>query len=385
MKVLHLIYSEQVAGAERYLLNLLPGLKQEGIECELICISPARHKHKFVALCRELKDKGVPTTLREGNRYRFFSVARYVGNYMKRENIIFLHSHLFKSDIIAVMVKKFFNKKSFLLSTKHGYQEKYLSNYPSNNGRAVPNAYYYISRYIARNINEHIAVSSAIANLYFNLKLTPQKIKYIHHGIELSSSGATENPEDLRFGSPQLITVGRIETIKGHRYLLDAMPEVIKKFPGVKWVIIGEGTLKSNLEKKAAEAGMEKQVLFLGFRDDPGIYISHSDIIVLPSLFEPFGLVFIEALALKIPVVAFDVPACNEIITHNESGILVPLANSNALAESICYLLQNPAERERLATNGHKLYREQFSIARMVKETGMWYRGIFGKRQELVI
>ena len=95
--------------------------------------------------------------------------------------------------------------------------------------------------------------------------------------------------------------------------------------------------------------------------------------------------VVVLPVALKIPVVAFDVPACNEIITHNESGILVPLANSNALAESICYLLQNPAERERLATNGHKLYREQFSIARMVKETGMWYRGIFGKRQDVVI
>lgn len=376
MKILHLIYSAQVAGAEKYLLNLLPGLHTEGVECDLICVSPEKHKHKFINFCNELNKKGVKTNLITGNKFRFLSIARYINRYLKNNNITYLHTHLFKSDLLAVMVKKIFNKKVFLISTKHGYQEKYLSNYPVNKKKIIYNAYYLISKYLARNIDEHVTISQAMSDLYFNLKIIPRRIKYIYHGIDVAVPVSTNDSKEFCIARPQLIIVGRVEEIKGHKYLFDAMPAIINKFPAIKLLIIGNGTQKEFLLSKSATLGIENNISFLGFRENPYPYIAHSDIIVLPSLFEPFGLVYIEAFALKIPVIAFDVPASNEIIADNETGLLVPLADSKILAEKIIHLLQNPQERNRIAKNGYAKYKDYYNTNRMVKDTVAWYRSI---------
>ena len=376
MKILHLIFSEQIAGAEKYLLDLLPGLKDEGFDCHLLCVCPPGAQHKFAGYCDELNSKGVKATLITSKVSGFLSVAGKINRYLKENEISYLHSHLFKSDLLAVIVKKLFNKKILLISTKHGYQEKYLSTYPVHKGKIIRNAYYYIAKYLCRNINEQLTVSKVMSDIYFNLKITPQRIKYIYHGINLSSLPVVADTTPYRIGSPQLIIVGRLEEVKGHQYLFEAMPAVTKKYPDVKLLVLGDGVLKQKLIDKVAVAGMEKNILFLGFQQDPYSYMAQSDIIVLPSMFESFGLVYIESFALKVPVIGFDAPACNEIITNNETGILVPMFNSAALAEKIIYLLQDPAERKRLGENGYAKYTGYYNTVRMIRETADWYRSV---------
>jgi glycosyltransferase involved in cell wall biosynthesis len=374
LTIAHLIYSEQVAGAEKYLLDLLPGLKAEGIECRLICVCPAAAKEKFTGFCDELNSKGVPAVLMTGTKSGFLMIAGQISRYLRDNDIHYLHAHLFKSDLLAVLVKKLYYRKIFLLSTKHGYEEKYLSTYPVHKGKRVYNAYYFISKYVVRNINAQFAVSKMMSDMYYNLTLTPRPVKYIHHG-----TGMPVLPEDTaqyRLGSPQLVIVGRIEAVKGHQYLFDAMPAVIKKFPDVILLIIGNGTYKEQLIKRAAALGIEKNILFMGYLQNPYGYISQSDILVQPSLFESFGLVYIESFALKVPVVAFDVPACNEIVINNETGLLAPMFNSSDLAEKIIYLLQNPDERRRIGENGYEAYQQYYNTSRMAKETAEWYKSV---------
>lgn len=374
MKILHLIFSEQIAGAEKYLLDLLPGLKDEGFDCHLLCVCPTEAKHKFAGYCEELKSKGVKATLFTGKVSGFLSVARKINQYLIENNIAHLHSHLFKSDLLAVTVKKLFNKKLFLISTKHGYQEKYLTTYPVHKGKIIRNAYYYIAKYLSHNINEQLTVSKVMSDIYFNLKITPQRMKYIYHGINLSSLPVATDTIQYRIGSPQLIIVGRIEEVKGHQYLFEAMPAVIQKYPDVKLLVLGNGMLKQKLIDMVKAAGMEKNILFFGFQQDPYSYMAQSDIIVLPSMFESFGLVYIESFALKVTVIGFDAPACNEIIVNNETGILVPMFSSDSLAEKIICLLQDPAERKRMAENGYAKYTSYYNTERMIKETADWYR-----------
>lgn len=378
MRIAHLIYSEQVAGAENYLATLLPALKEEGIECHLLCVCPEKARPLFAEFCHELNEKGVATTLLTGAVTGFLSVAKQISRYLKQNNIKHLHAHLLKADLLAVMVKKLFDKSLFLLSTKHGYQEKYLTSFAIHKGKIIHDTYYYVSRYLARNINEHIAISAGMSKLYYDLKLIPQPVRYIHHGVNVSYHAEKGDTTKTRFADQQLIIVGRLEEMKGHRYLFDAMVTVIKTFPAVKLLVLGNGTQQRSLTQQAGRLGLENNILFLGFQSNPYDYISASDIIVLPSLFEPFGLVYIEAFALKVPVVAFDAPACNEIISNNETGLLAPLLNSEALAESIIYLLKNPAERKRLADNGYEKYIGYYNTSRMAKETAAWYRSVIG-------
>ena len=133
---------------------------------------------------------------------------------------------------------------------------------------------------------------------------------------------------------------------------------------------------KEQLIKQAAALGIENNILFLGFQQDPYSYISQSDIMVFPSLLESFGLVIIEAFALKVPVVAFDAPAANEIISNGETGLLLPVFDSSALAEKIIYLLEDPAEGKRIAESGYLKYTSYYNTARMLKETAAWYRSV---------
>lgn len=374
MKILHLIYSEQVAGAEKYLLDLLPGLQDEGIECHLLCITPAKDAYKFTDLCEELNSKGVNAILLNGTIKNFMSLARSVNKYLAENNISYLHAHLFKSDLLSVLVKKFFNRKIILLSTKHGYEEKYCSNYHRYNGRIHYNLYYFISKYLLANIDKQVAVSKAMSDLYYHLKLTPERLQFIHHGISIKALDQTEDDIQYRYADQQLLILGRIEEVKGHTYLFNALPEVIKVFPELKLLVIGNGTQRETLEQQAISSGIEKNVLFLGFRQNPYPFMANSDILVSPSLYESFGLVFIEAFAMQLPVIAFDAPAANEIISNGETGLMVPVYNSNELAQKIIFLLQNPAERKRLANAAFEKYTAYFNTARMVKETAAWYR-----------
>ncbi len=373
MKILHLIYSQQVAGAEKYLLDLLPGLAQKGIDCSLICVIPEADKHKFIDFCNELNGKGVTTAIFTGSTANFLSLARRINHYLKENNIRYLHAHLFKADFLAVLIKKLFNKRLFILSTKHGYQEQYFNQHPVNPGKIDHNIYYFISKFINANINAQVTISKAMSDLYYNLKLTKTKIPYIHHGIDLAL------PADIkarRLSDPQLIIVGRVEEIKGHIYLFKAMPAVIKKYPAVQLLILGNGKEKQQLEVKAGELGITNHINFLGFQQNPAEYICSSDIIILPSLFEPFGLVYIESFALKVPVIAFDVQACNEVISNNETGILVPVFDVAALAEKIIFLLDHPQERERISKNAYQRFTEYFNTGRMVTETVAWYNSV---------
>jgi Glycosyltransferase len=370
LKILHLIYTRNISGAEKYLLDLLPGLKKHGIECEFICVGPKKHKKVLENYCAEMSGNGVKSILLlKTNNLQYFFIAQKINRHLVSNNIKIIHSHLFIGDMLSVMVKTFYNKSIRIFSTKHGYQEEYLIKYGQGFRKVPHNLYYYLSKIIIKRIDENIATSQFIADMYKNLKLVKNNIKYIHHGIKIKPLVKTieiENPY-------QLIVVGRLEKVKGHKFLIDSMPLIIKKIPSLKLLILGEGTIKKELEEQAYNLGISSHIQFLGFQK-PERYIPACGVIVIPSLFEAFGMIFIEAFALKTPVVAFNVGAGNEIIENNQTGILVPPFDVNALAEIIIYLLENPNERQRIAENAYQKFLSSFTADKMIDETALWYR-----------
>ena len=373
MKILHLIYTEAVAGAEKYLVNLLPGLQQYNIECHLICICPKSSVSILTSYCDIMRSKGIKTRLIAGRRKNFLSISKAINNYLKAESISIIHSHLSNADLIAVLIKIIYNKKIFIISGKHGYDERYLVKYSAKANTYIidRNLYYYFTKFLLNKIDINLAASKAIADLYFNIQLTAKSFHYIHHGIYPIPTNSDNNNSKI-----QLIIVGRLEKVKGHKFLLEAMQQVLKQFPQINLLILGEGSEKNNLMKQAAEAGIDKHLFFMGFHPDPYQYMARSYMIIQPSLFESFGLVYIEAFALKIPVVAFDVPAANEIITDNETGLLAPVSDSKALAEKIIYLLKNPGVKYKLQECAYQKFLAHYTAERMISETVSWYKSV---------
>ncbi len=116
-------------------------------------------------------------------------------------------------------------------------------------------------------------------------------------------------------------------------------------------------------------------VEFVGFAN-PAEYIPECQVMVLPTFFESFGLVFTESFALKIPVITFDTEAGNQIIENNETGILVEKENVAVLAQKIIFLLESPQERERISENAYKIFKTYYNAGRMAKETAEWYHSV---------
>ena len=376
MRILHVIYTHGVGGAEKYLKHLLPGLKAYGIDCDLMVVCTKKTENTFAAYCKSVNDLGIKTTLIVAEKQGILKTAKRVNNYLKEEKINILHTHLFHADLMAAVLKTFFNKNILIISTKHGYQEKVLQQYDPINYKKPNDLYYHITKYILRKIDINIAVSKAMADLYFNLGMCKTHFPYIHHGINFPEFDKLPPGESFRKATPQLITVGRIEIIKGHHFLIDAMPAILAAFPQTKLLILGDGTEKANCEKQVTDTNLQNNVEFMGFVQQPYQYINNSDIVIQPSFFESFGLVFIEGLALKTPIVAFDVPAGNEILENDKTALLVSKGDSKALAEKIIYLLQNPDVAKQIAENAYEKYKNEFTTEAMVKKMAAWYKSL---------
>lgn len=376
MRILHVIYTHGVGGAEKYLKHLLPGLKTYGIDCDLIVVCTPKTENTFADYCDMLNSLGIKTTLIVAEKYSIVSTARKVNNYLKETQINILHTHLFHADLMAGVLKTFFNKNVIIISTKHGYQEKVLLQYDPVKYKKPNDLYYHITRYILRKIDINVAVSKAMADLYFNLELSNTHFPYIHHGITFPEFGPPEPDNTYRRANPQLITVGRVEIIKGHHLLIDAMPAILEVFPTTKLLVLGEGSEKANCVEHVKKAGLQDHVEFMGFVQQPYQYISNSDILIQPSFFESFGLVFIEGLALQTPIIAFDVPAGNEILENDITALLVNKGDSNALAEKIIYLLKNPEVAKQISTNAFEKYKREFTTEAMVKKMATWYKSL---------
>jgi L-malate glycosyltransferase len=373
LKVLHIIYSFGVYGAEKHLLDLLPELKKHNIDCELLCICLKNRVIFFKEYANELNSKGVKTQIwGSHSKISLLSFSIKINNYLRKHNITILHTHLFSADLIGVIIKRIFFKQLVLLSTKHGYEENYLIQYGLGNKKIPNNLYYLISRQVIKRIDHNIAISNAISKMYYSLNLSQKPMKYIHHGIHEKKVNLHAS---ILTGEPKIVIVGRLEEMKGHKYLFQALPAIIKHFPGLQLYVLGEGSLKSELESMVVQLGIHKNITFTGFVA-PAEYLAQCKVIILPSLFEPFGLVFIESFAAKIPVVAFDAEAANEIIEDNITGFLVEKQNIEALAQKIIYVLENPTERARIIENAFKKFKEYYTVERMSKEITLWYQGV---------
>ncbi|MGN6267675.1 MAG: glycosyltransferase family 4 protein [Ginsengibacter sp.] len=375
MRILHLIYSSGIYGAEKHLLNLLPALKKYNIECDLIFICSKKTIPSLQEYCKQMNDKGIKTSLvLASSKVSFLLAMRKIFHYIKANNIRVVHSHLFSADLIAVLVKKIYFKKLVILSTKHGYEEKYLLQYGLGNKKINKNLYYFISRAVIRSIDHQLAVSDSLSKMYASLKLVIDKMASIGHGISLQKS--TEAPVSLD-GNPNIIIVGRLSEIKGHTYLLQALPQVIKTFPELKLIILGHGPLKDKLIKQADKLQIQDRIEFIGFAN-PQRYFPQCQLVVVTSLYESFGLVYIESFASRIPVVAFKTETASEIMEDNETGILVEKGNVQQLAEKIIDLLSNRDKREQIVENAYKKFEIYYNAERMAKETAEWYRAVLG-------
>src|SRR5690606_25394120 len=187
------------------------------------------------------------------------------------------------ADFWGAMIKRLFNKKAIVISTKHGYHETTYVNFCNRPEDLPVNLYYRLFKFTHRHLDRSYACSFGLVEFYERGKLiTKGSMDVIQHGFDYPEI-KTFDTSLYRFSPRQIIIVGRLIERKGHKFALEILPRLIEKYPEVKLLILGDGEMESTLREIVKEKNLEAHVEFLGFRKEVDLYLSASDIALIPS------------------------------------------------------------------------------------------------------
>jgi glycosyltransferase involved in cell wall biosynthesis len=183
------------------------------------------------------------------------------------------------------------------------------------------------------------------------------------------------------FGFPDdallVSTIGALHPRKSHNLFVDAAFRVSAAEPRARFLVIGDGELRDELEGLVRARGLEGRALFTGLRDDIARLLSATDVYVKPGVVEGFiGITVLEALSMGKPVVAFDTEDVKLALTDGQTGLIVPNGDVARLAERIIYLLSNPSVGKRLGQAGQQVVTERFDFGVLARRLEEFYQGV---------
>jgi glycosyltransferase involved in cell wall biosynthesis len=240
-----------------------------------------------------------------------------------------------------------------------------------------------------------VGVSKYVAETIVDMGYAPERVHAVPNGLELSNwldvevDGAAVRREfAMDAAAPMLVTASRLFPSKGQHLIVAALPAVKARFPAVKLLIVGRDDTRASggssytaeLRRMIGELGLDDSVVFTGWRPDLDHLMAACDVFVMPSLHEPFGMVYVEAMALRRPVVALDSGGVPEIIDHGGSGLLSPPDDVDSIAANLTRLLAEPELCRRMGEHGRRRVVERFSSERMTEDMAALYTSLAERR-----
>ncbi|MHA6533529.1 glycosyltransferase family 4 protein [Paenibacillus sp. BAC0078] len=215
--------------------------------------------------------------------------------------------------------------------------------------------------------------------------LDKQRTEVIPNGIDLRSlelmpAHSFRREQYAQEGGKIVLFIGRLVKEKGVQVLLESMHEVLREFPHCTCIIAGRGPMHAELEASAAELGTS--VRFTGFVDslEKSYLLDIADVCVFPSLYEPFGIVALEAMGSGTPVIVSDAGGLGEIVEHGRTGLTSIPGDPHMLADRILYLLRDPEEGEHLAEAARREVRLRYDWQPIADRTREVYSALSGVR-----
>jgi len=212
-------------------------------------------------------------------------------------------------------------------------------------------------------------------------ELPPDKVEVIPNGVDLKRFAPAEGARAARAelspdGAPLIVFAGRLEYEKGVQTVLEALPRIDAGVPGVRFVVAGAGTHREELERRAGDLGLSERVRFEGFVDEARLrdLYGAADLVIVPSLYEPFGLVALETMACGSPVIVADTGGLREIVHHDITGLRFIPGDARSLAEVGVRLLTDRRLARRLALEAQSVLAERHSWSAVAARTAQTYQ-----------
>lgn len=370
MRVAHIIKVTRISGAERHLLVLLNGLQNQAIDVDLIIlIEPDTPMDEMLT---EAQAVNIPIHRIIIHRDYDLTTLYRLRQTLRKIKPDIVHTHLIHADLFGYISAKLAGIRK-VISSRH--------NDDSFRYHPVLRRFSQVMWWLA---DGGIAISSAIQKFTINIEgASESKVIVVHYGLpyrwipdeEINAARSSIRQElGLEADAVILGMVCRLVEQKGIIYALQSLQELITHFPDVHLVIAGDGELADELKNEAIRLGIHHHIHWLGWREDAQTIMAAMDIFVMPSLWEGFGLVLLEAMSKRVPIVATHVSAIPEVVEHGNTGFLVAPRNPEQLTEAITCLLNDRPLRKYMGLLGEDRLERVFSVEKMVDETLQIYR-----------
>jgi glycogen(starch) synthase len=220
----------------------------------------------------------------------------------------------------------------------------------------------------------------------------PEKIDVVPNGVNPFQNGRRTQADladcRLRYAAPDrqiVFAVGRLVHEKGFHLLIEAIPYILSEFPNTQFVIAGRGPEALNLEQQAKRLGVAEHVHFPGFiSDEERDCLYHmAACAVFPSLYEPFGIVALEAMMAGCPVVVTEIGGLREVVRHGKTGVTVYPEDAQSVAWGVLRILRNPALAAGYAKEAQQVVRREFNWDRIAAQTIAVYQRVLDERRQI--
>ncbi|MEO0089963.1 MAG: glycosyltransferase family 4 protein [candidate division WOR-3 bacterium] len=393
MKILHI--ATAFARNEKdiitpWLTETLKRLNEENIHCEVFTssylglknhqifnIPVYRFRYFFKKHERLTHEENVPDRLKKGLFYKFLLIFYLffgilnLAILLRRKKYDIIHIHWPLPHFFFAYISQFFaSKKPKLISSFYGVEFKFLKS-------ALIKS---LIKFIIKKSDKITAISNYTSNEI--KKYYVREIKIIPFGAAVKVlAEKAEEKEEKKSDKKTILFVGRLVKRKGVNYLILALKEVLKEIEA-KLIIIGDGSERRNLENLTKELELTNYVEFKGFVSDRELayYYKNCDLFVLPAIIdergdtEGLGVVLLEAMVYKKPVIASAVGGILDIVKDYENGILVPEKEPQILKEKILEILRNEELAQKLGENGYRFVKENFSWERIINDLKDLYK-----------
>jgi glycosyltransferase involved in cell wall biosynthesis len=362
MRILHLISSSGYYGAENMLLTLAKGLQNVGCSSVIGVFQNSHNPHQELA--ERARIHGLETLIVACRGKVDLGTIRFLHNYIKRHEISVIHTHGYKANLYGLLASRGLCVP--IIATCHNWTRQTVS----------LRIYACLDIFILKRFTQVVAVSMDVAERLRAGGLRDQRVTVIHNGVEVCAKGEKKEKHascDFSTNETVIGAVGRLVPEKGFQYLFQGAPTIIEQFPHVKFLIIGEGPFRKELEDLSRDLGIQSHVIFTGQREDMKTQYDRMDIFVLPSLNEGMPMSILEAMAAQKPVIGTAVGGVPVLVIPGQTGLLVQPADSAGLTGALIRLLNDPDLRTSLAERAHKLVFENYSAQVMTTR----YRKIY--------
>jgi colanic acid/amylovoran biosynthesis glycosyltransferase len=287
----------------------------------------------------------------------FYKISTFLG---RRDKYDILHCHFGPNGNLAAKLRSIGAINGKIVTTFHGYD---ISKYVERHGPKVYDDLF-------RQGDMFLPISHEMKNRLINLGCPPEKILVHRMGVDLTKFTP---PFPKKRDNISILTVGRLVEKKGITYGIQAISQLLKRFPGIKYSIVGDGPMRDDLESSTRELGVEEKVEFLGWRGPEEVreLMRSADIFLAPSVTDSNGdkeglpVVLMEALACGLPVVSTLHSAIPELVEDGSSGFLVAERNVGALVERLTYMLDHPERLVEMGRAGRCRVEKEFNIHKL--------------------